>query len=433
MIKVLHITTHMGGGVGKAISDLTTSDTEHSHTVIILEKPEKWQFIDKCKNAGVVVKVTLSHREFEESLRSADIAIIHWWHHPLMYKFLFDFPKCEVRLILWSHVSGCTYPYLSYRFLSKFHRMLFTSRCSFGNSYWSSGQQTEIGEKAMLVYGLGRLDSVQKKRTYCAKENITVGYIGTLAKSKIHPEFVRICHSILQEMPQIKFVLIGDKEGGQWIEDTSRKMNIDEHIECKGYCRDVNKYLSEFDIFGYPLNPYHFGTTENSVLEAMAAGLPVVLMNQLAEQYIIDDGVDGLLSGSTGHYKENILALARNYLFREQLGRKASLSVFEKFNFTENLQRFTMAINETVRLKPKKISFRDVIGNTPLEWFVQGMNQKDRDYFEHLLYETHEDKRKEELQKCPEIFREKTKGSVVHFASIFPMDEKLKYLRDMFV
>lgn len=119
-IKILHITTHMGGGVGKVISDLAVHDTQYTHSILLLEEPEKKQFIDKCNKAGINVKVNSSQTETVCALNNSDVVILHWWHHPLMCKFLYHFPKCGIRLILWSHVSGCTYPFYHMIFAPNF-------------------------------------------------------------------------------------------------------------------------------------------------------------------------------------------------------------------------------------------------------------------------------------------------------------------------
>ncbi|WDC83278.1 hypothetical protein PL321_10865 [Caloramator sp. mosi_1] len=50
MLKILHITPHMGGGVGKVISELITLSKENiSHKIVLLEKPEKINKINKLK------------------------------------------------------------------------------------------------------------------------------------------------------------------------------------------------------------------------------------------------------------------------------------------------------------------------------------------------------------------------------------------------
>lgn len=422
----------MGGGVGKVISDLATDDTKNNHSIIILEKPKKTHFMEKCIKSGIDVKVAPLQEETENFLCFADIVILHWWNHPLMYEFLSVFPTCNVRLILWCHISGCTYPFLPYNFLKKFHKVFFTSQCSYHNKYWSHAQREEMQKKATLVYGLGKLEHMQPKKNYSAKGEIIVGYLGTLTKSKLHPQFVNACYNILQQNSQIKFVLVGDKKTGQWIEDESRKLGIAERIELKGYCQNVNECLLEFDIFGYPLNPYHFGTTENSILEAMSAGLPVILMNQRTEQYIIDNDIDGLLSDDLTQYEKNILFLSKSENDRKRIGKQAAQNVHIKFDFSKNRQQFNDVVEQVLHMRATPVCFSNAIGSVAFDWFMHGLNEDDKTYFEHIMCETDESKKTDAINKCPDIFLEKTKSSIPHFVFCYPKDKKLVSLKNIF-
>ena len=105
-MEILHIVTHMGGGVGRAISDLILNDTEHRHILVLLQSPEKMQFVNMCKKAGIPVIIGIEYPELYKLLNSVDIVIIHWWHHPVMCKFLYELKSEETRMILWCHVSG---------------------------------------------------------------------------------------------------------------------------------------------------------------------------------------------------------------------------------------------------------------------------------------------------------------------------------------
>ena len=48
MPEVLHITTHMGGGVGKVLSGVASytarMNTSYRHRILLLEQPEKTNF-----------------------------------------------------------------------------------------------------------------------------------------------------------------------------------------------------------------------------------------------------------------------------------------------------------------------------------------------------------------------------------------------------
>ena len=116
MREVLHITTHMGGGVGKVLSGVASyaarTNAPYRHRILLLEQPQKTNFIDVCRADGVEILCAPGRKEIEAAVRAADVVQIEWWHHPLMAAFLADFPQMRMRLALWAHVSGCWYPYM---------------------------------------------------------------------------------------------------------------------------------------------------------------------------------------------------------------------------------------------------------------------------------------------------------------------------------
>lgn len=415
-MNIIHITTHMGGGVGHAISDLVLMDKQNYHRIIILQNPEKRQYIKKCEENGICIDEEPTMEYIENLMSHTDVVILHWWHHPVMCKFLYNFPNIPVRLVLWSHISGCSYPALTYQFAIKFAKIFVTSKYSLENRYWSEEERKEISDKSSIVYGLGQLTHMIKKRDYAIKgDTVKIGYAGTLAKSKIHPEFPKICKKILDVLPNAEFYLLGDIESGGWIRSQADALGIVDKIHFEGFVDNVNEWLSSFDIFGYPLNPYHFGTTENSILEAMSVGLPVVLFNQATEKYIITQNEDGILAKDIEDYVWVVTQLARNKHLREKIGLNATRNVYRKFSFQDNLQNFQRGIMEVASLETMRMKFSDVLGKTSFDWFMSAVNVQDK---EKLL--------KYQFDKLSPIYTEKSKSSVFHFANTYPEDERLQ-------
>ena len=421
-MKLLHITTHMGGGVGHAISDLVVSDKRNKHEIYLLQQPEKTHYVKKCTEHKI--NVYGEGNSIKELMLNVDIVILHWWHHPLMYKFLCNFPKAEIRLVLWSHVSGCTYPFLSYDFINKFDKVLITSKYSLENNYWQDRKDTIIS-KMKLVYGMGEIKKLKKRDNYKNNEIIKVGYVGTLSKSKLHPDFVITCKKILESIPDLEFYIIGDKNGGEWINKEAVELGIKDKIHLIGYVEDINEWLLQFDIFGYLLNPDHYGTTENSILEAMTTGLPIVLLNQATEKYIVKHLEDGILADDIEDYAKQIIKLAGNINLRENLGIKASINVMNKFSFRNNQINFLQGMEEVKEKNKKIVSFQDVLGKEPYEWFLSGVNPEDKKNFTLKNM-----KKLKELIKTKYIFFEKTKSSVIHFANTYPEDKILQVWKD---
>jgi glycosyltransferase involved in cell wall biosynthesis len=245
-------------------------------------------------------------------------------------------------------------------------------------------------------------------------DRVKIGYVGTLTRSKLHPMFPYICRAVLEKIPNAEFYLLGDKEDGAWIGEQTKAVGIDSRVHLVGFSSNVNEWLDDFDIFGYPLNPYHFATTENSILEAMAAGLPVVLLDQATEKYIITSDYDGMLADGTEEYVRCMERLSMDKALRKRLGTHARESVYRKFPFENNLANFQNQIMEIGSLPKKQVVFKDVLGACPYEWFISAVNASDRKIIDSQNYEALEP-----------IFKEKSKSSVRHFADTYPEDVRL--------
>jgi hypothetical protein len=105
MPEILSITTHMGGGVGKALAGIAAYNLKHNtgcrHKILMLEKPERTQFIDECKENGVEICFCSDETAIAAEMGKADIVLLNWWHHPKMAAFLHRFPQLPIRLVLW--------------------------------------------------------------------------------------------------------------------------------------------------------------------------------------------------------------------------------------------------------------------------------------------------------------------------------------------
>jgi glycosyltransferase involved in cell wall biosynthesis len=80
---------------------------------------------------------------------------------------------------------------------------------------------------------------------------------------------------------------------------------------------------SQADLLVHPSLLEGFGKV---ILEAMAMGLPVIATTASAGEYIIEDGIDGLLvpPGDIEALKSKILLVYENRDLAEQMGKKAA-------------------------------------------------------------------------------------------------------------
>jgi glycosyltransferase involved in cell wall biosynthesis len=325
-------------------------------------------FVERVRENGAIILIEPSRTEIEQRMSDADLVQMNWWHHPLMAKFLYDFPKIPVRLVCWIHVSGCTYPYLRTDFLSQFEQVFFTTPYSYENAEVAKWIHEDGDKKTSVIYGMGdvsRFFDVKPEQ----HNGFRIGYLGTLDFNKLHPDFVRYCAAASVE-DEIKFVMIGDETNKNVLLQQAAKYGMTERFEFRGFCEDVGKELSQLDCVGYLLNPYHFGTTENVILETMAAGVPVIAMNQNTEKYLVENNKNGFLINNPDEYRAVVKLLYHNPNERNRIAKNARERMEKNYSVKENVKRL-FSCYENVRQQTKRdVAFRDILGENPSDWFL---------------------------------------------------------------
>jgi glycosyltransferase involved in cell wall biosynthesis len=105
---------------------------------------------------------------------------------------------------------------------------------------------------------------------------------------KDHETFLRT----VAELPGITAAVVGDGPGRAAAESTAAGLGIADRVSFTGFRRDARALAAASDVC--VLLTYSEGLS-NSVLEAMAAGIPVIATDIPANRELIRDGVDGVL------------------------------------------------------------------------------------------------------------------------------------------
>ena len=410
--QVLHITPHLGGGVGKALVSLVegSSDQTIIHTFLLLEKPEKTQFPKKLTSLGCEVWICPDEREARSLISQADIVQMEWWNHPAMFRFLCNHDLPPMRLLVWCHQSGLYPPLIPRNLITVSDRFIFTSPCSFKASYVSA-LPDEIKEKLGVVSsGVGLQNPFFREDV--GTSSLRACYMGTLSLSKLHPEFVQFLAAVSE--PGFTVKMIGDEVNRDLLQQQCEQLNRPRLLYFAGFIPDVRPALAAADIFVYLLNPVHYGTAENALLEAMSAGVVPIVLNNPCERAIVEDGKTGLVVDSPETFAHAVKWLSEHPDEWRRLSRNASR--FVQDTFTPEKMADAMAVNydHMYTQKKRKIQFKEILGSRPSEWFFASQRKStdaisdiEKKYGRYNQYD-------------------KTKGSIQHFMRYFPDDEELK-------
>ena len=110
-MKVLHITPHLGGGVGKAHAALRGAmPGEVDQTYVLLEAPRDTRYADLIAEQGGRIVIADNLDQVAALAGAADIVQFEFWNHPRLFECLArcDFPA--MRSVFWSHISGLFQP-----------------------------------------------------------------------------------------------------------------------------------------------------------------------------------------------------------------------------------------------------------------------------------------------------------------------------------
>jgi glycosyltransferase involved in cell wall biosynthesis len=150
-----------------------------------------------------------------------------------------------------------------------------------------------------------RTDRVRTRKTLNISANdFVIGSVANFRRVKNHACLVRACHQLSGRFPLMRFVLVGRgyPEDAENTEDDIRgmisKLDLEDKVVIAGYREDIPELLSSFDIFCLP------SLSEGlpmSLLEAMAAGVPVIGSDVAGIRELIIHEETGLLFPSNDH------------------------------------------------------------------------------------------------------------------------------------
>ncbi|MGC4000195.1 MAG: glycosyltransferase family 4 protein [Anaeromyxobacter sp.] len=126
-----------------------------------------------------------------------------------------------------------------------------------------------------------------------APEVPVVGNVAALAAHKGHPTFVAVAAALLDRGLDVRFALVGEGEERGAIEADLRARGLAGKVALTGFRADVPPLLAELAVLLFPSVTEGLGTT---LLDAFAAGVPVVSTRAGGIPEVVVDGETGLLA-----------------------------------------------------------------------------------------------------------------------------------------
>jgi L-malate glycosyltransferase len=157
-----------------------------------------------------------------------------------------------------------------------------------------------------------------------------VGNVAALVPHKGQRHLVEAAHLVVQEIPDARFVILGEGDLREHLERQVKDYHLEKHVRLPGFRTDVLGCIKQFDLFVMSSVTEGLGT---SLLDAMAASRPVVATRTGGIPEIVDDGVTGVLVAPRDHHAmaTQIVRLLQDDSLRARHGAAAFARVRERF------------------------------------------------------------------------------------------------------
>lgn len=157
-------------------------------------------------------------------------------------------------------------------------------------------------------------------------ESLVVGTVGRLVPVKGHKYLIEAAPKILKEVPGVKFVLVGDGYLRPKLERLTYTLNVQDAFLFLDWRSDIPEIMRMFDLFALPSLNEGMGKV---LVEAMAAGKPIVASNAGGIPDLVMDGDNGLLvpPKNSDQLAEAIIKLLKDDKRRTEMGNRGEAMV----------------------------------------------------------------------------------------------------------
>jgi glycosyltransferase involved in cell wall biosynthesis len=366
-MKILHVTPHLGGGVGKALAAISTELPQDAEQIfLLLEEPRDRRYANLIETGGASVIVARNLDHVAALAAEADIVQFEFWNHPRLFECLARSAFPALRSVFWAHISGLSRPVIQPGLIKESGRFVFTTRASLSIPSLAILPAIEQKKIAVINSGFGFVNGPRPAPAHGRKP--IIAYLGTVDFVKMDPGFFDAIDRL--DGGDIQVSVWGDVDPSGVVAARARAMRHPERIRFGGQTSEPAAALSCADIFFYPLQPDHYGTAENALVEAMSLGLIPVVLNNPAEKAIVRHGETGFVAQSIEECVELLQLLLSSPDLRERISGNAIHDVTENRTAASSAQKFLDLWHGLLEEPPRLADFRGVVGNSPADWFL---------------------------------------------------------------
>lgn len=180
-----------------------------------------------------------------------------------------------------------------------------------------------------------------RKEFGIGENEFVIGCVGNLLPVKDHRTLFEALRQLGESANGWRLLVAGEGPERPKLEQLTRPLSLRVRISLPGTINNVPELLNAFD--AYVLPSANEGIS-NSLLEAMATGLPVIVSDVGGNPEVVEDRISGMLFpvGDEARLGEHLLRLHAHSRLRGELGKAARLRVREQFSIDSMVRNYEL-------------------------------------------------------------------------------------------
>lgn len=184
-------------------------------------------------------------------------------------------------------------------------------------------------------------DSIPVKADYALNDEVRLIFVGRLHQQKGLDVLLAAFQQVIRKYPSlnVRLQLLGDGPLRHDLRALSEQLGIALQVDFLGMTGKVFEYLQKADIF---ILPSRAEGHSNALLEAMAAGLPVVVSDIPANLDVIENKRNGLTfaAGDPASLAHAVTLFVDDVELREHLGQSARETIESQYSLSSIADRY---------------------------------------------------------------------------------------------
>lgn len=176
-----------------------------------------------------------------------------------------------------------------------------------------------------------------------------VGAVAALTQEKGHKYLIDAAALVVREVPDARFVILGEGDLRQALERQVRELHLDKHVVLPGFRADILSFIRSFDVFVMSSLFEGLGT---SLLDAMALSKPAVASDTGGIPEVVVHGETGLLvpPRDVRELAGAIVTLLKDPDRRDRMGR-AGLERVKRLFSADRMVEQTLGVYRNLKSK----------------------------------------------------------------------------------